>query len=295
MAKTKANRGTIEQLRERGAARREAWRERDAARFGLAAEVAGRAPFSIPEDKGFLVLPPGTIAEAATVADAANKRIDKIGHERLLQKYNPRQDTMSRGFLREEARELDSPYMRFALDEDVIASVAAYLGLVPILFDFDVWYSPPAGPEPRNAQRWHLDGDDTMQVKVWIHCADIGPDSGPLTVLDATASEAFAGQIAYDSSKEYRIADEKVEAHVGEQDLTSFAGPAGTVDLVDTSRCFHFGSRVAPDAPARRVFYAQYVTPYAFKFERDHREEAPYRDLASGGSSELERLVLGAA
>jgi hypothetical protein len=38
----------------------------------------------------------------------------------------------------------------------------------------------------------------------------------------------------------------------------------------------------------------KFVTPYAFKFKEDHREESPFRDLATGTSSELETLVLGA-
>jgi hypothetical protein len=37
-----------------------------------------------------------------------------------------------------------------------------------------------------------------------------------------------------------------------------------------------------------------YSTPYAFNFG-DHRVDAPYRRLAAETSTELERLVLGAA
>ncbi len=111
MAKTK-RRGTIEELRARTDARREAGHERDAARYRLAAELADLARFSIPED----------------------------------------------------AYELGSPFLRFALSQDVVAPVAAYLGLVPILFGIDVWYSPPATESGfRNAQLWHADGDDTAQ------------------------------------------------------------------------------------------------------------------------------------
>jgi hypothetical protein len=288
-------RGTLAERRAWVDARREAWRARDSARFRLAADLADRAHLSIPEDKGLLVVPPGTIAEAARVVESATELIDSIGHERLVRKYNKRNDTMSRGFLPDDARELSSPYMRFALSEHVVGPVTAYLGVVPILCDFDVWYSPPAEDAPRNAQQWHLDGDDTTQVKVWIHCHDIAPESGPLTALNAARSEAFAEEISYDSSVEYRIPDEKVDAFIAGDELTPFVGPPETVDFVDTSRCFHFGSRVAPGAPARRVYYAQYVTPYAFKFPQDHREEAPLRDLASESSSELEALLLGAA
>jgi hypothetical protein len=288
-------RGTNEQRRAWTTARRETWRERDAARFRLGSELARRARFTIPEEAGFLVVPPGAIAEAAAVVEAANDRIDSIGHERLVAEHNPKNDTMCRGFLPDDARDLASPYLRFALSQDVIAPVASYLGVVPILYNFDVWYSPPAVKGPRKAQLWHQDGDDTTQVKVWVHCHDIARESGPLTALSAARSEALADEVAYDSSVQYRLTDDKVSAFAGDDDLTRFDGPAGTVDFVDTSRCFHFGSRVGPDAPARRVFYAQYVTPYAFKLERDDHEDAPLRDLAAGAESELEQLILGAA
>jgi hypothetical protein len=290
-------RGTLEERNAWTEARREAWRERDAARARLAGELGARARFSIPEEKGFLVLPPATIDEAGAVITAGNELIESIGHERLLAKYNPKKDTMSRGFLPEDARELGSPYMRFALSEDVLAPISAYLGVVPVLLNIDIWYAyaPPAEEGPRNAQLWHLDGDDTTQVKVWIHLQDVIPESGPLTALDASLSDAFAEEIDYDSSVEYRIPDEKVESFTRDDSLTLFDGPAGTIDFVDTSRCFHFGSRVDEGSPVRRVFFAKYVTPYAFSFKEDHRQEAPFRDLVSGSSSELESLVLGAA
>jgi hypothetical protein len=289
-------RGTQEQRHAWTGARREAWRERDAPRVRLAGELDARARFSIPEEKGFLVLPPGTIDEAANVITAGNALIESIGHEKLLAEHNPKKDTMSRGFLPPDARELDSPYMRFALSEDVLAPISAYLGVVPVLLAIDIWYAyaPPSKKGPRNAQLWHLDGDDVTQVKVWIHLQDVLPESGPLTVLDASLSDAFAEEIGYDSSVEYRIPDEKVEAFARDDSLTLFDGPAGTIDFVDTSRCFHFGSRVDEGSPIRRVFFAKYVTPYAFKFETDHRTEAPFRDLVSASSSELESLVLGA-
>jgi hypothetical protein len=290
-------RGTQEQRNAWTDVRREAWRERDAARVRLAGELGGRSRFTIPEEKGFAVLPPGTIDEAASVITAGNELIESIGHERLLAEHNPKKDTMSRGFLPKEARELDSPYMRFALSEDVLAPISAYLGLVPVLLNIDIWYAyaPPSKKGPRNAQLWHLDGDDVTQVKVWIHLQDVIPESGPLTVLDASLSEAFAEEIGYDTSVEYRIPDEKVDSFARDDSLTLFDGPAGTIDFVDTSRCFHFGSRVEEGSPVRRVFFAKYVTPYAFRFKQDHREEAPFRDLVSGRSSELESLVLGAA
>jgi hypothetical protein len=131
-------------------------------------------------------------------------------------------------------------------------------------------------------------------VKVWVYCSDVGPESGPLTVLDASASDALADAIGYDFDEGYRVPDEQVSSFVGEHGVTPLEGPAGTVALVDTSRCFHFGSRVRPGAPPRRMVLFQYLTPYAFEFTSDHREQAALRHLADGAGLR-EQLVLGAA
>jgi len=37
-----------------------------------------------------------------------------------------------------------------------------------------------------------------VQMKVWIHCNDIGPASGPLTAIDAAISEELGRTIDYD-------------------------------------------------------------------------------------------------
>jgi hypothetical protein len=290
------NRGTLEELRSRTAVRREQSRERDSDRLRIAGEFAQDSRFTIPEEKGYLILPPGSIAAAEPVIAAGNEVVDSIGHERLLSEFNPRKDTMSRGFLPPEASELGSPYMNFALHEDIVGAASAYLGVVPILLGIDIWYAYSDANQdgPINASLWHLDGDDTTQVKVWIHLADVVPEAGPLTVLDATKSEEFAEHTEYDSSVEYRIPDEKINSFIGEDDLVVFDGPKGQIEYVDTSRCMHMGSRAQPGCPVRRVFFAKYVTPYAFKFKDDHREESPFRQLATGASSELETLVLGA-
>ena len=146
-------------------------------------EVARRASLRIPRDAGFLVVPPGTIREADEVAAAARAVIDELGHDRLVRDFNPRNDTMSREFLPPDARDIDSPYMRFALSDEVVGAVTEYVGIVPILFSFDAWYSPPpaaAEDGPRRAQHWHCDQEDVTQMKVWVHCNDIGERSGPL-------------------------------------------------------------------------------------------------------------------
>ena len=258
--------------------RRKAQRERDADRYRLAEELAGRAELSIPSEDGFVVLPPGSVEGAGAVVAAANELIDGIGHDELMSR-NTKDGFMAKGFLPKAAYQLDSPYMRFILGEDVIAAASTYLGLVPVLHKVDVWYSVHAGEAPKSSQRWHLDSADTTQVKVWIHLSDVGPDSGPLTVVGASTSERIADEIGYDFGEGHRVPDERFEELAGDA-VTALEGPAGTVHFVDTSRCFHFGSRVEAGGTPRRIFMAQYLTPYAFRFKSDHVERAPFKQLA---------------
>jgi hypothetical protein len=284
---------TIDERRQWMSQRRANLRERDARRLELTEALARRNGNEIPLERGFLIVPPGRMRLADEVVAAANDLIDSIGHDELVASYTKRKPAgLAREFLPTEARRLDSPYMRFALNDDVVSLVTQYLGICPILMGFDVWYSVDTEKEPHSSQMWHLDGDDTTQVKVWVHLNDIGPESGPTTIIDAASSEMIAGRVGYDYNEHYRVPDEQIIQLLSRDELVSFTGPMGTVDFVDTSRCFHFGSRVEPGAPPRRLFTAQYVTPYAFDLD-DRLEETPLRGLAADSASDLERLVLG--
>ena len=80
---------------------------------------------------------------------------------------------------------------------------------------------------------------------------------------------------------------------VGEREFHSIVGPPGTACFVDTSRCFHYGSRVKDEAVPRLVTIIQFVSPFSFMLPHDHRRGAPYRHLVTPDSTELERAVLG--
>jgi hypothetical protein len=285
-----ARSGTIAQREAYAVRRREANAERDAQRVRLAAGLAERSELAIPSEHGYLSVPPGTLdPQVAAVVEHAGGLIDSIGHDALLEQ-GTKGGFIARGFLPEESLQLGSPYLDFALDERVVGPVAAYLGVVPVLTDVDVWYSAHHPKAPKSSQLWHLDHADTTQIKVWIHVDEIDELSGPLTVVGAADSGEIADGNDYDFGDSYRLADDAVPT----DRCVAFEGPAGTVDFVDTSRCFHFGSRVSAEGRPRRIAVFQYLTPYSFKFA-DHRNQAGFRHLASRDSTPLERLVLGAA
>ena len=282
-----AREGTVQQRAAYVAARREACAERDAARIRLAAEPG---PFRIEADRGYASIPPGPLDDLTQpIVEHGNGLIDSIGHEALLAS-GAKGGFIARGFMPPESYEAGSPYLRFATDDRVVQTIANYLGVVPVLTDIDIWYSAHHPKRPKSSQLWHLDHADTTQVKCWVYLSDVGPENGPLTMLDADRSMQLADETAYDFGERYRLPDELVP----EDEIREITGPKGQVNFTDTSRCFHMGSRVAEGAAPRRAVVFQYLTPYAFKF-RDHREQAKFREQAAGAGSELERLVLGAS
>jgi hypothetical protein len=202
-------------------------------------------------------------------------------------------DHLTTNLLRTESLSLASSFMRLALDERILGAVSVYLRVVPVLNTVDVWHSRPVVGEPRSSQLFHLDNADVTQVKLFIHCTDVVGISGPLSVLDAANSRRLAKKSGYRIG-DGRVSDERVAEILGDAlEPVALTGPPGTAHFVDTSRCFHFGSRVESNSPPRTVAVLQYLTPYAFTFVRDHREEAPYRHLATEELPELQRLVLG--
>jgi hypothetical protein len=275
-------------------ARRAAHLDRDAERLRLAQHFAALPGPHIPRDDGYLVLPAGTFSDLVDPAvAAANGVIDDLGHTALVE-HGGKSDFIARGFLPETAFAIDSPYFRLALDDRIVGPISAYLGVVPVLTEIDVWYSVHQPNAPKRSQLWHMDSDDTTLIKLWVHLTEVDRRSGPLTAFSASDSAQLADAVAYNYGDGYRVADDRVNDVLGPERQVVMTGARGTVDFIDTCRCFHFGSRVSEDGEPRRLLMVEYQTPYAFEFA-NHRKEARYRMLAPAASTDLQRLLLGAA
>jgi hypothetical protein len=128
-------------------------------------------------------------------------------------------------------------------------------------------------------------------VKVFVYCSDVDPGSGPLTLLPADDSLRVRRSVGYQYRQ--RLTDEQVAGVVGTGREVPILGPAGTAVFVDTSRCFHYGSRVAADAPPRLVTMIQYQTPFSFMVPTHAQRTLPFRRLIRPQLTPLQRLVLG--
>jgi hypothetical protein len=247
------------------------------------------ASFEIPVGRGYLILPPDAFDETADVIREARA---------ALAHYDATAAPAGKGRKRFLLNVLDassltaeSGAIRFALRADVLSAVSRYLGVVPLLSAISVFHSDTVDGAPSSSQLHHCDGDDVTQIKVFVYCSDVDMRSGPLTVLNATDSDRVRRASGYQYRQ--RLTDSQVRDVVGAGQEHPILGAAGTAALVDTSRCFHFGSRVEPGAAPRLVTMVQYQTPYSFLIPTAAQASLPFRRLLHDSHSPLQRLVLG--
>jgi hypothetical protein len=261
------------------------------ARRAAAREIADDASFTIDRDRGFAVFPPDRFPEAREIVAATadlGRHVDLtrpgLGKKARSGFMVPMIDSAS--------LTLDSPMLRLALRPDVVAAVSSYLGMVPVIAYLQVFYSEAGTDEARSSQLFHCDADATSQVKIFVLCSEVTPSNGPLTLLDAKTSRALRSRLGYHFGG--KIKDRRLAGIIDESDHRPVIGPQGTVCFVDTTQCFHFGSRVQSGTAPRLVTMIQYLTPSSFMLPRDHRQGSPFRHLATAGMNRVQRLILGA-
>jgi hypothetical protein len=162
------------------------------------------------------------------------------------------------------AEGMGSKIMQLGRHPAVLRLIGRYLEGLPILYRINLLESSNEALEDGSSQFFHIDPEDFRQLKIFLLVDDVDEQSGPLHLLAAGASDAV--RLACDHRLE-RLSDEQVMAVAAPEDLTVCAGPAGTLAIGDTSRCFHYGSR--PGRKRRRVVMYQYLTPFACAFPID--------------------------
>jgi hypothetical protein len=260
-------------------------------RRAVARELAADSPFTIDPDRGFAVFPPGTFLEADEIVVLTRNLGDDVDLKRPGLSKKARSGFMV-PLLDTATLDLQSPLLRLALRADVVAAVSAYLGIVPVIAHLQVYYSAAGPDEARSSQLFHCDADGTTQVKIFVLCSEVTPANGPLTLLDARTSRSVRQRLGYHFGG--KIKDRRLSQLVAPADHHPIVGLPGTVCFVDTTQCFHYGSRVQAGMSPRLVTMIQYLAPSSFMLPRDHRDGSPFRHLARAGVPRLQQLLLGA-
>lgn len=186
----------------------------------------------------------------------------------------------------------DSATYKFLTHPSLVNIVARYLRCMPILSYVAVWYSPNEPGDTRGSQKFHLDHEDFRQIKGFMFVEDIAPDQGPFTLLPAHISTPLQKSLHYRMTPDNKqIDDADVYKYASQKDIVPLTGKAGTIALIDTSRCFHYGSR-AGQKP-RIMLSFQYVTPFAFVLPWKWRSKIFLPHLAANDLPPLEKKLIG--
>lgn len=190
-------------------------------------------------------------------------------------------------------------FLDFASSPEFIATVADYLGFIPALsktlptgvrmVESGKHLDALAYLPPRDSQVFHIDPYDHPMVYVIVLLRDCTPEMGPFTFLPASVSEAAAKRLGYWSrGRPYRLSDEEVYSVADEGETIELVYPRGTVLFVDTSRCFHYGSRDAE----RPRFQAMYGFTSVCRSDFSETYMPSFSYPVRPGDSRLRKLVL---
>lgn len=170
---------------------------------------------------------------------------------------------------------------RLVLAPDILSTVSAYLGELPVIGRVDLWYSESEELVEGRSQQFHMDGTAVRQIKGFLYLDTVDEDSGAFSLLPALESEkiytALRGQKVIKNTNT-KLSDGQVYANSQYEEPVVAIGETGTIAFCDTDRCYHFGSR--PASKPRLVLMFQYVprfsrvTPYKSDFSL---EDYPYR------------------
>jgi hypothetical protein len=256
--------------------------------------------------------PPGgeqrlELADGFLLLDASNtlphldslvSEMDAVIDERGLRKWEDLGKPYLQNILPEDAATRYPSLVDFGTSSPVLSAVAPAFGYIPHLST-----SLPRGirlqessnvhdPTPhapwRDSQNWHRDYHTEPTFYVITLIRDVTDECGPLNYVGASVSRRVSEAVRYRSRHcSYRLTDEQFHSVVDPSEVHRLVGPPGTTLLIDSSACFHMGSR-NPVVPRYQTQYA-YSSPVKSDFSEILRlqQSFPVRD----GDSTLRRLL----
>lgn len=162
----------------------------------------------------------------------------------------------------------DGPVIALGTQPLLLAPVVRYFGVMPILFNVFVTRAHQEELVEHSPHQFHVDPEDTISFKLFVHLTDVDADCGPFHALPADLSRKVFDDVDYRGVAS--VTDESVDELVGYDNVFRLLGPAGTVGLADTTRCLHFGGRPrAAGKPLREMLVYHYLLPTSLVFSGD--------------------------
>jgi hypothetical protein len=241
---------------------------RDRKRVAQALDPA-QVRFHIPREKGYIRFPENAFDEVDEILGFVRELVRKFETEgggdanwRKGDSGKVLKEHLNTTLFRAHLDQLtpNSPFLKFAIHEDLLEAVSDYLGEVPRLNFIEVWYSRATNGQIKSSQLHHLDAEYPTQAKVFIYASDVLEDGdGALSFYDSATSQRMAREIGYKGGG--RVTDDTLAALERGSELVRLKGKVGDVAMIDTGMNFHFGSRIRnKDKP--RITVAFHYLPY---------------------------------
>ena len=230
--------------------------------------------------------------------DRLIEEMDAVIDERGLQKWEDLGKPYLQNILPEDAPLRYPSLVDFGTSSRVMAVVTPSYGYGPHfstslprgirLQESSTVHDPTPLAPWRDSQNWHRDYHTEPTFYVITLIREVTDECGPLHWVSASVSERVTEAFRYRSRHcSYRITDEQFYSVVDASEVHVLVGPPGTTLFIDSTACFHMGSR-NPVVPRYQVQYA-YSSPVKSDFSEIIRVQLSYP--SSSSDSTLRQMV----
>jgi hypothetical protein len=150
----------------------------------------------------------------------------------------------------------DDPFVQLALHPRALAIANGYLGLRSTLRALDLWLTQPTEGPAIQTQLWHRDGDDLVNMKMFVYFTDVSRPAGPLTYAPQTHPLGGKRELP-DHDDHARSTDDQLAKIVPEREWVLCEGKAGTVVFADTCG---YHKQLKPETDERLLLMSHYVS-----------------------------------
>ena len=158
------------------------------------------------------------------------------------------------------AYEAQHPFARIALHPRALAVANGYLKLRSTLRALDVWHTHPTEGPAIQTQLWHRDGDDVMNLKMFVYFTDVRRPAGPLCYAKGTHPLGSLRTLP-EGDEQSRSTDEQMREVAPESSWVLCEGAPATVVFADTCG---YHKQVKPERGERMLLVAHYVSGAPF-------------------------------
>ena len=152
--------------------------------------------------------------------------------------------------------DVQHPFARIALHPRPLAVVNGYLNMRSTLRALDVWHTHPTEGPAIQTQLWHRDGDDIMNLKMFVYFTDVRAPAGPLCYARGTHPVGSRRELPQ-RDEQARSTDDQMLAVVPESEWVLCEGPPATVVFADTCG---YHKQLKPESGERMLMVAHYVS-----------------------------------